>query len=146
MTAQKKITVTARNIQPSGRMVLSAYHQHMLIDAPNTLDGPHESITPLDMLLGSLATSACFVCERAAEELGIPLLNISGLVEAVYNEDAVRELGEEPPKLQSVRLSIAMLGITHEQGETLSTHIKGRCPVYATLSAAVEIELVLVTN
>lgn len=146
MTTIKTVSVTARNIQPSGRMVLSSRDRHILVDAPLFLEGLSENMTPLDLLLGSLATSVCFVCERVAEENGMPLLNISGLVEADYDENAASHGVQGTPNLTRVRLTTAMLGVTREQGEKLVEAIGERCPVYTTLNQAVEIEIVLVTN
>jgi hypothetical protein len=45
------------------------------------------------------------------------------------------------PRIQAIRVRVLLAGPTADQAELLCKAIRARCPVYATLSRAVEIEI-----
>ena len=89
MTTAKLATASAsaRLSNEPGRALLTVRGQHAVTDSPPTLGGPNESANPVELLLSALAGCAVFVCERAAQELGIAertvKLHVTALLEAL---------------------------------------------------------------
>lgn len=125
-----------------GRAILAVRAQHVVTDSPPTLGGPNEAANPVELLLGALAGCATFVCERAAQELGIALTAVA--VTAAGDFDPRGVCGEAvDPRFQGFRLRLALEGPDAAQRELLLQAFKTRCPVYATLSLAAPVEIVL---
>jgi uncharacterized OsmC-like protein len=125
-----------------GRALLTIRGQHVVTDSPPTLGGPNEAANPVEMLLGALAGCATFVCERAAQEMGIALTAVS--VTAAGDFDPRGVCGEAvDPRFQAFKLRLALEGPDTTQREMLLQAFKTRCPVYATLSRAAPVEITL---
>ncbi len=135
-------SVSCRLSNESGRALLAVRGQHPVVDSPPPLGGPNESPNPVELLLASLAGCAVFVCERAAQEQGIPLLGVSASVAGDFDPRGV--CGEAvDPRFQGFRVRLALEGPDKAQGEALVQAFKTRCPVYATLSRAAPVEVSL---
>jgi uncharacterized OsmC-like protein len=116
--------------------------QHVVTDSPPTLGGPNEAPNPVELLLGALAGCAAFVCERAAQEMGIPLTAVA--VTAAGDFDPRGVCGEAvDPRFQSFKLKLALEGPDAAQRELLLQAFKTRCPVYATLARAAPVAITL---
>jgi uncharacterized OsmC-like protein len=125
-----------------GRALLACRGQHVVTDSPPALGGPNEAANPVELLLGALAACAAFVCERAAQELGIPLTAV--VVTAAGDFDPRGVCGEAvDPRFQAFRLRLALEGPDALQREALLQAFRTRCPVYATLSRAAPVEVTL---
>lgn len=125
-----------------GRALLTLRGQHVVTDSPPTLGGPNEAANPVELLLSALAACAVFVCERAAQELGIGLKAVH--VTAAGEFDPRGVCGEPfDPRFQSFRVRLALDGADAAQSEQLLQAFKSRCPVYSTLSRAAPVEIVL---
>jgi len=125
-----------------GRALLAVRGQHVVTDSPPTLGGPNEAANPVELLLGALAACATFVCERAAQEMGIALQGVS--VTAAGDFDPRGVCGEPfDPRFQGFKLRIGLNGADAKQREMLLQAFKTRCPVYTTLSRAAPIEIVV---
>ena len=125
-----------------GRALLTVRGQHLVTDSPPTLGGPNEAANPVELLLCALAACAVFVCERAAQEMGIALNAVK--VSAAGDFDPRGVCGEAvDPRFQGFKLRLVLDGPDAAQGELLLQAFKTRCPVYATLSRAAPVELVL---
>jgi uncharacterized OsmC-like protein len=132
--------VTSRLSGLSGRAIVTARGHHFVVDSPAPLGGPNEEVNPIDLLLSALATCGTFVCETAAQEMGIDLDSIA--VTAAGDFDPRGVCGEPvDPRMQAFRVRLALSGPTREQGEELAEAFRMRCPVYTTLSRAAPIEL-----
>lgn len=131
--------VSARRVQ-RGRAILTARGHHVVCDSPPPLGGPNEELNPIEFLLGALAACGVFVCERAAQEQGMPLRGIEVVVAADFDP---RGICGEPvdPRLQTVRVRLAFIGITGEQGSALQRAFTTRCPVYATVANSAEMSV-----
>jgi len=133
-------TASCRLSNEPGRALLTIRGQHVVTDSPPTLGGPNEAANPVEMLLSALAGCAVFVCERAAQEMGIALKSVS--VTAAGEFDPRGVCGEPfDPRFQSFRVRLALDGPDAEQGEALLQAFKTRCPVYTTLSRAAPVEV-----
>lgn len=125
-----------------GRALLTIRGQHVVTDSPPTLGGPNEAANPVEMLLSALAGCAVFVCERAAQEMGIGLKSVS--VTAAGDFDPRGVCGEAfDPRFQAFRVRLALDGPDPAQREALLQAFKTRCPVYTTLSRAAPVEVTL---
>ena len=123
-----------------GRALLSIRGQHVVTDSPPTLGGPNEAANPVELLLSALAGCATFVCERAAQEMGIPLNAVNVIVAGNFDPRGV--CGEPvDPRFQSFKVRLTFDGPDASQRETLLQAFKTRCPVYTTLSRAAPIEI-----
>ena len=125
-----------------GRALLTIRGQHVVTDSPPTLGGPNEAANPVEMLLAALAGCATFVCERAAQEMGIALTAVGVTVAGDFDPRGV--CGEAvDPRFHSFKLRLALQGPDATQREMLLQAFKTRCPVYATLSRAAPVEITL---
>ncbi len=135
-------SASSRLSNEPGRALLTMRAQHVVTDSPPTLGGPNEAPNPVEMLLGALAGCAAFVCERAAQEMGIPLTAVA--VTAAGDFDPRGVCGEAvDPRFQSFKLKLALEGPDAAQRELLLQAFKTRCPVYATLARAAPVAITL---
>ena len=135
-------TVSARLSNEAGRALLAARGQHFVTDSPPPLGGPNEAPNPAELLLSALASCGIFICERAAQELGIPLKSVSLTVAGDFDP---RGMCGEPvdPRFQGFRVRLALEGPDAAQREALVKAFKSRCPVYTTFSRAAPVEIAL---
>jgi uncharacterized OsmC-like protein len=133
-------SVTSDLTNQPGRAIVTARGHHVVVDSPAALDGPNEEINPVDVLLSALATCGTFVCETAAQELGIPLQAIS--VAAAGDFDARGLCGQGiNPRMRAFRVRLDLTGPTEEEAEALAEAFRTRCPVFTTFSRAAPIDL-----
>jgi putative redox protein len=138
-------SVTSSLSNQPGRAMVTARGHHFVVDSPPPLGGPNEEINPIDLLLSALATCGTFVCEKAAQELKLPLDLITVNVAGDFDPRGV--CGEPiDPRLQAVRVRLALSGPTHTQGEALVAAFQSRCPVYTTLARATTITVELIVE
>ena len=123
-----------------GRAIVSARGNHFVVDSVPPLGGPNEERNPLDLALGALATCGTFIYETAAEEMNIPLTDISAKGEGSFAARGVRD-GSVNPRIQALRVEMTVAGATDEQAEKLAEEFKVRCPIYTTLSRSAPIEI-----
>lgn len=128
----------------SGRAIIFARNHHIVVDAPSTLNGPNEAITPIEVLLGALAACAPLVFEALANELKINLKTVDAEVRGEYDPQGAEDNFTDP-SIHQFHLTIHLTGVTPAQSQALESAYRGRCPVYATLvrAAPVEIEIIL---
>src|SRR4051812_25882539 len=79
-----------------GRAIVTAKGHHFIVDSPLTLGGPNEEVNPVDLLLSALATHGVFVCERAAQELNLPLKSVSIAVSGSFDPRGVSGEHSDP--------------------------------------------------
>ena len=138
-------SVTSRLSGLRGRAIVAVRGHHFVVDSPLALGGPNEEVNPMDLLLSALATHGTFICERAAQEMGIPLHSVSITAEGEFDPRGVT--GERvDPGLQTLHVRLALSGPTEAQCQALAEAVRTRCPVYTTLARAVPIDLETVTE
>ena len=131
--------VSTLSNQP-GRAIVSARGNHFVVDSVPPLEGPNEEMNPFDAILGALATCGTFIYESAAQEMDIPVNSISTTVQADFNPAGVKD-GSVDPRIQALRVHMAVDGASDEQLAALADQFETRCPVYTTLSRAADIEI-----
>jgi uncharacterized OsmC-like protein len=133
-------TVVSRLSNQPGRAIVSARGNHFVVDSVPPLGGPNKERNPLDLALGALATCGTFIYETAAEEMGIPLTEITATVEGDFNPAGVKD-GSVNPRIQALRVKMALTGATMGQAKRLTKEFEARCPIYTTLSRSAPIEI-----
>ena len=124
-----------------GRGLVTIRGQHLVTDSPPPLGGPNEAANPVELLLSALAGCAVFVCERAAREMGIALRTVVATAAGDFDPRGV--CGEAvDPRFQALRVRLELDGPDAAQCDALVRAFRTRCPVYATLSRAVPVEIV----
>ncbi len=123
-----------------GRAIVSARGNHFVVDSVPPLGGPNEERNPLDLALGALATCGTFIYETAAQEMDIPLTEISAKVEGSFDARGVKD-GSVNPRIQTLGVEMTLAGATEEQAAKLAEEFKVRCPIYTTLSRSAPIEV-----
>lgn len=141
-------TMAARSglSRDDGRAVLSARGLHTVVDSPPPLGGPNEAMNPVDLLLGALATCGTFVCETAARELGLDLVDAVVEVEGDFDPRGVKGEDGVSPALEVFRVTLRLSGVDDEGAAQSAEHFRRRCPVFTTLEKAAPIELDVVTD
>ncbi len=145
VTRQSHATATAHLSGVRGRALVNAKQHHLVVDSPLNLGGPNEAINPVDLLMASLASHVAFVCERAAQELGIHLAHLT--VKATGGFDTrggAEEAGASA--LQTLDVRVYLSGPNAVQAQALLEAVEQRCLVYATLARAVPVQLSAVVN
>jgi putative redox protein len=138
-------SVTSRLSNLPGRALVTARGHHFVVDSPPPLGGPNEEINPIDLLLSALATCGTFVCEKAAQEMGLPLDRVTVTVAGDFDPRGV--CGEPvDPRLQAVRIRLVLAGPTQMQAEALAAALQSRCPVYTTLARATPMTIELLVE
>jgi uncharacterized OsmC-like protein len=148
MTSQlTTASVTSRLTNQPGRTIVTARGHHFVVDSPAPLGGPNEELNPIDLLLSALATCGTFVCETAAQEMGIPLHAIGVTAAGDFDPRGLCGQGVNP-RMRAFRVRLALSGPSEEQAEALAEAFRTRCPVYTTFSRAapIELEIALETN
>ncbi|MEM7127633.1 MAG: OsmC family protein [Chloroflexota bacterium] len=137
--------ITAQLSNQPGRAIVSARGNHFVIDSVPPLQGPNEERNPLDLMLGSLATCGSFIFEHVAQEMDIPLANLTTIVEADFDP---RGVAGQPvdPRIQALRVKIEAEGIDDAQATMMSEQFQLRCPIYTTLTRAAPIEITVVSS
>jgi uncharacterized OsmC-like protein len=135
-------TVTARWIGLQGRAILSTKSHHFVVDSPLALGGPNEEVTPLDLILASVAANAAFVGERVMQEEAIPFERFAVYVTGTFDPRGMR--GEPvDPRLRAIHVQFVLAGPTAEQAARVIDAYRARCAIYNTLSCALPIEIEL---
>ena len=119
---------------------MTARGNHFVVDSPAPLGGPNEELNPIDLLLGALATCGTFVCEFAAQEMGIPLHSVAVTAAGDFDPRGLCGQGINP-RMRAFRVRLALSGPTEEQAEELAEAFRTRCPVFTTFVRAAPIEL-----
>ncbi len=138
-------SVTSRLVNRPGRAIVTARGHHFVVDSPAALDGPNEEINPVDVLLAALATCGTFICETAAQEMGIPLHSIAVTAAGDFDPRGLCGGGVNP-RMQAFRIRLALTGPSAVQAEALAEAFRTRCPVYTTFMRAAPIELEVVVE
>ncbi|MEZ5652516.1 MAG: OsmC family protein [Burkholderiaceae bacterium] len=145
MNAATLATATAQSrlSNEPGRALLAARGQHLVCDSPPPLGGPNEAMNPVELLLAALAACGTFVCETVARELALPLTAVT--VTAAGDFDPRGVCGEPvDPRLQGIRVHLALGGLDAPQREALAQAFRTRCPVFTTLASAAPLTLEVV--
>jgi|GEM_PF-530766 uncharacterized OsmC-like protein len=119
-----------------GRTLNSARIHHFIIDGTNE---PTEELTPVEVFLSSVSSCAVQQVERFAREEGIGLDRVEASIEGIRTH-------EDPSVFQSVSLRVDVFGPSQKDAEALVTRFRGRCPLFRTLSKAVDVDVEVLSH
>ena len=107
----------------AGRCITSVRSNHFIIDDPDYVGGPNESVTAAEVFFSGLTSCASLMLERIAKEQGISLARIE------VSLDGTRDL-QATPEIHTVfdriRMHFDLTGIDHEEGNRLVQIYKRR--------------------
>ncbi|MCB0120998.1 MAG: OsmC family protein, partial [Caldilineaceae bacterium] len=133
-------TVVATLTNQPGRAIFSARDHFLAVDSPALLGGPNLDINPLDLLLGAQISCGAHIMESAATANGIPFRSVHATVEADFDPQGMSD-GSVDPAIQAMRVQWEIDTQTPEEAQFFVDQWLARCPIYATLSKAMEIEV-----
>ncbi len=116
-----------------GNSIISARGNHFIIGSAPPLGHPYEEISPIEAMLGALATCGLFVYEAAAAEMGIPLTSAQATVQADWDVRGLLLTADVSPRMQEFRVHFDLAGPDVDQAEMLAEQFAMRCPIYTTL-------------
>jgi uncharacterized OsmC-like protein len=114
----------ARSTETFGRVLVSARDQHLVVDGPATNGCPGEAITPAEMFLSGVAACGVELIQVLAKQIDVPLRSISVAIEAMQDPSA--PVRPDVNLFNAVRISVALGGVTQEQGQDLVERFKRR--------------------
>lgn len=122
-------SVTSQTTHVYGRTLNSARTHHFIIDGTRN---PKEEVTPVEVFLS--AVSACCVqwVEQFAKEEAVPLHRLEVSIEG-------SRFADRPTEFDAINVIVRAEGPTHEQLEDFVNRFQQRCPLYRTVSKAVEV-------
>lgn len=133
-------TVIATLTNQPGRAILSARDHFMVVDSVPALGGPNLDVNPMDLLLGAQISCGAHVMESTASTNGIPFKSVQGTIEADYDPRGISDSSIDPA-LQAMRVAWEIDTETSEEAQFFVDQWLDRCPIYATLIEATEIEV-----
>lgn len=132
--------VSATLTNETGRAIVGARHNLLVVDSVPPLGSPSEEVNPLDLFLAAQSTCGAVIMEQYAAQNNLPLAGVGTTVEADFDPRGVR--GEDvSPHIQAMRVHWLFSGVDDAQAETLVDEWLTRCPIYNTLIHATDIEV-----
>ncbi|MCC6614251.1 MAG: OsmC family protein [Anaerolineae bacterium] len=126
-------SVTAHPVGEQNYAIVTYKDSQLVVGAPYLRDTGTKRSQPTDLLLAALATDCTFACQRAAQQLNIPLNNMNTTVEWL---NAVEEASSNE---RNIRVRMALWGPNAQQAAELVEAIKRSSKTYEMLAAGVAI-------
>lgn len=125
--------VTAHPVGEQNYAIVSYKDSQLVVGAPYLRDTVTKRSQPTDLLLAALATDCTFACQRAAQELQIPLNNMNTTVEWQCVPEEAEAAGRE------IRVRMALWGPNADQAKQLIEAVKKVSCTYAILASGISI-------
>lgn len=123
-----------------GRAILSACDRYMVVDSVPVLGGPNLDVNPMDLLLGAQVSCGSHIMESAAAANDIPFKRVLSTIEADFDPRGISD-GTVDPAIQAMRVHWEFDTESAEESQFFVEQWLTRCPIYATLIRATEIEV-----
>src|ERR671934_1463259 len=120
----RRYQTRARSTDTFGRVLVSARDQHLIVDGPVQNGCPGEAITPAEMFLSGVAACGVELIQVLAKQQNVPLKSVSAAIEATQDPSA--PVRPDVNLFNSVRVSLALGGVSQEQGRDLVERFKRR--------------------
>ena len=114
----------ARSTETFGRVLVSARDQHLIVDGPVQNGCPGEAITPAELFLSGVAACGVELIQVLAKGLDVPLRGVTAAIEATQDPSA--PVRSDVNLFNTVRINLALAGVTQEQGQDLVDRFKRR--------------------
>jgi uncharacterized OsmC-like protein len=120
----RKYQTQAKSTDTFGRVLVSVRDQHLIVDGPIGNGCPGEAPTPAEVFLSGVAACGVELIQVLARSLDVPLRSVSAAIEAIQNPAA--PVRPDVNLFNSVRINLALGGVTQEQGQDLVERFKRR--------------------
>lgn len=107
-----------------GRVLLSARNHHVVIDGPEQNGCPGEEITPVELLLGGVATCGVELLHVIAREQSVPLTRVETRVRGTV--DRSKQPRSDVTVFTNVQVGFTLEGVDAAQGAALIEGFKRR--------------------
>ncbi len=116
--------VTAQSSGTFGRVLCSTRNHHFVIDGPVANGCPGEAVTPVEQFLSSVAACGVELIEVIARQENIVLADAR--VEISTTSGRRKDAQHGVTTLESVSMSVNLMGPSQEDAELLVEKFKGR--------------------
>ena len=120
----RRYEVRAESTATFGRVLLSARGHHVIIDGPEQNGCPGEEITPVELLLGGVATCGVELLHVIAREQGVGLGGVTTRVRGMV--DRSKQPRTDVTVFTSVHVGFALRGVDGAQAAALVEGFKRR--------------------
>ena len=115
-------------------LLCNSRHHHFVVDGPTQNGCPGEALTPPEIFLAGVVTCGVELVQVFAKDKKISLESATGTISATL--DRSNQTRSDVTLFNSVRLDIALAGVTQDEGNELVRAFQARCPLYGTLAVA----------
>jgi uncharacterized OsmC-like protein len=120
----RRYQTRAQSTDTFGRVLVSARDQHHIVDGPVQNGCPGEAITPAEMFLSGVAACGVELIQVLARQQSVPLRSVHADIEAIQNPAA--PVRPDVNLFNSVRISLQLGGVSHDQAQDLVERFKRR--------------------
>lgn len=120
----RRYDVRAETTATFGRVLLSARDHHVIIDGPEQNGCPGEEITPVELILGGVATCGVELLHVIAREQNVPLTRVATRVTGMV--DRSKQPRSDVTVFTSVHVGFALRGVDGAQAAALVEGFKRR--------------------
>ena len=128
--------VDAQTTDTFGRVLLSARNNHYIVDGPVQNGCPGEATTPAEHFLTAVAACGVELVQVIARDENVSIGKITLGVDGVV--DRGNQKREGVTTFNSIHLAFRIAGTDKATATRLVDGFKKRCPIYGTMSVAVE--------
>lgn len=114
----------ARSTDVFGRVLCNARAQHFVVDGPEQNGCPGEEITPVELILGGVATCGVELLHVIAKEQNVPLTRVATRVTGMV--DRSKQPRSDVTVFTSVHVGFALRGVDGAQAAALVEGFKRR--------------------
>ncbi len=115
--------IVTRSTGIAGRHLVSARHNHLVLDDTASHGGPGEAPNALELFMAGITGCATLMMERIAAAQKIPLSRVEVSMSAVIDTEAQHQ---GPPVLASARMKFIMAGVSDAQAREMVDVYKHR--------------------
>lgn len=135
-TTIRTYRVDAQTTDTFGRVLCSARQHHYIVDGPVQNGCPGEATTPAEHFLTAVAACGVELVQVIARDENVTVGKITLGVDGVV--DRGNQKREGVTTFNSIHLAFTIAGTDKATAARLVDGFKRRCPIYGTMSVAVE--------
>jgi uncharacterized OsmC-like protein len=120
----RQYAARGRSTHTFGRVLCSARDQHLVVDGPIQNGCPGEAVSPAELFLAGVASCGVELIQVLAKQQGVPLGGVEVDIEAF--QDRGNPARQDVTVFNSVKLNIALAGVSQEQAEDLVGRFRKR--------------------
>lgn len=131
----RRYEANARTTDVFGRVLCNARDQYFISDGPAWNGCPGEATTPGEFFMAAVAACGAELIEVIARDQGV--VGLQDVRVAIVGElDPAHPVRPDVTVFDTVRLQVALVGVSQQQGEDLVTRFRARCPLFGSVAAS----------